>query len=453
MDTYANWDVLDQISTFVGKLNTDGRLTSVNAHALAAADLAPSDVIGRHFWDCYWWQVDQETRDQLKDAFRRCLDGEHVRYDVTVQIADGQRIVIDFQMVPVRDDQGRVDHIIPSGQDITQRIEMERAMRESTALVDSLFSAAPVGLVVHDSDYRYLKMNQAMADINGLPVEDHIGRHPGELFQGMLDDDLIFTIWDRLKEDGGEPVTMEFAAQTPASNHPCDFRVHYFPVNSDREVHGIGAVVEDVTERKRAERERDTLAREMQHRVKNIISTMQAIARQTAKNADSIEGYDRALRGRLAALGAAHTTLFDDADEGGAIHVEDIVRLQIEPYTDGAGHQLDLDGPGLAITYRLARGLSLALHELATNAAKYGALSDDRGRLRVEWLVKQEEGSDTLVLDWSETCTRPVSAPSDRGFGTRLIDVSIQDNCRGTVSRDWTPQGLKATIACPLGGD
>ncbi|HMO24986.1 MAG TPA: PAS domain S-box protein, partial [Tepidisphaeraceae bacterium] len=137
--------IIDNTVAFVGVMTPDGTLTEANATALRAGGLQRDDVIGRKFWDCYWWSYDPEIQQQLRDAIRRATSGEIVRYDVIVRMAGDTRMPIDFMLSPVRDERGRITHLIPSGTDITHRKRAEEALRESEARLRQAVAIAEMG--------------------------------------------------------------------------------------------------------------------------------------------------------------------------------------------------------------------------------------------------------------------------------------------------------------------
>ncbi len=168
--------VLDNLFTFVGVLDLDGVLREANRAPMEMAGLQPADVIGKPFWDCHWWSYSAAEQERLKAGFQRAAAGEVVRYDVQVRARGSDLLWIDFQLAPLRDEQGRITHVIPSGNDIVARVEAENALKLRHAELESLLVSAPIGLAFFDRQYRYLRVNQELAEINGLPVEEHLGR-------------------------------------------------------------------------------------------------------------------------------------------------------------------------------------------------------------------------------------------------------------------------------------
>ncbi|HLW92069.1 MAG TPA: response regulator [Roseiarcus sp.] len=205
----------------------------------------------------------------------------------------------------------------------------------------------------------------------------------------------------------------------------------------------IGGVTIDITERKQTEERQALLAREVDHRARNALAIIQAIIRLT--RADSIGEYKETVEGRIMALARAHTLLSESRWSGADFHT--LVADELAPYRADHAGRIVTSGPPISLEPITAQTLALALHELATNAAKYGALSSSAGALNLTWEVR----SGKLILRWSEVDAPSVRAPSaSGGFGLKLISTSIEQQLAGTVSFDWTPRGLKCDIVIPF---
>ncbi len=204
----------------------------------------------------------------------------------------------------------------------------------------------------------------------------------------------------------------------------------------------VSGVTIDVTDRKEAEERQDLLAREVDHRARNALAVVQSIVRLTRAN--RIEDYVAAVEGRIKALARAHALLSDarwhSADLGA------LVAEELAPYRAGEADKVQVTGPNVALPPYLAQGLALALHELATNAAKHGALSSLLGKLSLSWQLRP----DLLVMRWIETGGPRVEPPSARSFGLKVIRTSIENQLSGKAIFEWVPQGMQCTLAIPL---
>jgi PAS domain S-box-containing protein len=187
--------------------------------------------------------------------------------------------------------------------------------------------------------------------------------------------------------------------------------------------------------------------REVSHRFKNLLAMVQAIATQTMRSATDLAGASDVLAGRLAALGQSHDLLLDG--EIGISPIRDVVARALHLRADAAD-RFDLYGPEVPVSGKVALSLSLMLHELATNAIKYGALSNDVGRIAVLWEIRGEGENARLRLAWRERGGPPVAPPTRKGFGSRLIERGLAGQVGGIVAFDYAPDGLTFTVEAPL---
>jgi two-component sensor histidine kinase len=210
-------------------------------------------------------------------------------------------------------------------------------------------------------------------------------------------------------------------------------------------------VVMDITERKRWEEHQQLLINELNHRVKNTLATVQSVASQTLRNADSMEDARSALEARLFALSRAHDVLTRENWEGAGL--TEIVRVALAPYRHERENRLHAQGPDIRLSPRMAMAIAMALQELATNAVKYGALSNAVGQVRIAWTLRQVEGRSRLHLEWIESGGPAVKPPARRGFGTRLIERSLAQDLGGHVTVDFLEPGLSCRVDAPLASD
>ncbi|HEY6916843.1 MAG TPA: HWE histidine kinase domain-containing protein [Allosphingosinicella sp.] len=202
-------------------------------------------------------------------------------------------------------------------------------------------------------------------------------------------------------------------------------------------------MTEDIHERHQAQEHQRLLINELNHRVKNTLATVQAIAFQTLKDDLPLAEARARFEARLLALSRAHNLLTEENWEGASISR---VIADSTAHLAGESGRFSLEGESLWLAPRAALALALACHELSTNAAKYGALSNEKGHVSVRWL--REDGQ--LRIEWKETGGPPVSVPSGRGFGSRLIERGLAGDLNGRARLDFEPDGLKCTIEAPL---
>ncbi|WP_082646258.1 HWE histidine kinase domain-containing protein [Bradyrhizobium valentinum] len=202
----------------------------------------------------------------------------------------------------------------------------------------------------------------------------------------------------------------------------------------------VSGVTVDITERKQAEERQTLLAREVDHRAKNALALAQSIVRLT--RGENVKTYIRSVEGRINALARVHTVLSLSSWQGAEIRK--LIEEELAPYS--TGDQIDLSGPEVQLEPATAQTVALALHELVTNSAKYGALSALSGRLSVSW----ENPAGVLKIIWVETGGPPVEKPVSRGFGTRSVIASIESQLGGHAEFDWRPEGLVCRLLVPL---
>jgi two-component sensor histidine kinase/PAS domain-containing protein len=208
----------------------------------------------------------------------------------------------------------------------------------------------------------------------------------------------------------------------------------------DRSGNILGAIncFQDVTERKQSERQITTLAGEAEHRVKNILSTVQATVRLS--RSDTMDGLKDTIEARIGALAKVHA-LFVQSHWAGA-HLSSIAEQELAPYRREGELRARIDGPHLLLEPNAAQAVAVILHELSTNAAEYGALSVPKGQVELTW---SRAANERLIVDWTESGGPPANKPTRESFGTRIIDRMI-GQLKGEIHRDWRAKGLACQI-------
>jgi two-component sensor histidine kinase len=202
----------------------------------------------------------------------------------------------------------------------------------------------------------------------------------------------------------------------------------------------VSGVTIDITERKHAEERQNLLAREVDHRAKNALALAQSIVRLT--RGENVQTYVQSVEGRISALARVHTILSLSSWQGAEIRR--LVGEELAAYS--VGGQIASSGPELQLLPATAQTLALALHELVTNSAKYGALSMLSGRISLKWEIE----ADLLMLAWEEVGGPLVQKPTSRGFGTRSVIASVESQLGGQADFDWRPEGLICRLSVPL---
>jgi two-component sensor histidine kinase len=215
-----------------------------------------------------------------------------------------------------------------------------------------------------------------------------------------------------------------------------------------REVNQVSAALaEAARERERAEERQALMVRELHHRVKNTLATVQAVVNSTARRAQTITEFSDAVTERIISLARTHTLLVDDAWGGASLH--QILKTELEPYNNGQ-QRVKLDGPEVHLPDSIALAFGMAVHELTTNAAKYGALSLPTGCVQVTWSVEGTDSDRRLHLEWREGDGPPVEIPKRKGFGSTLLERVLGRQLQGEVTTEYLPEGIRVRVDAPL---
>jgi PAS domain S-box-containing protein len=290
------------------------------------------------------------------------------------------------------------------------------------------------------------------------PATDHLEWDAGQHRIYAIDQRRVEptrnAILDIVHPDDRDKHPLAAALKAPGNRYQIEFRV-VWPDGEVRWCYGSAAITRDaegnvvrlngvsidITERKRAEERQILLAREVDHRAKNTLAVVLSMLRLTKANTTA--EYVAAVEGRIHALAATHNLLSATHWEGADLRR--IVEEELAPYRTGRDDRVVTDGPPALLLPATAQAVALALHELATNAAKYGALSREGGRLKLTWTV----GKEAAELQWTESGGPRTEPPSSLGFGLSIVRASIEAQFRGGVVYDWRPEGLHCRLSIP----
>jgi PAS domain S-box-containing protein len=327
--------------------------------------------------------------------------------------------------------------------DVTEQRRAEAALRESEARYRATQEHAQIGIGEVDAEGRFLRVNAAMCAMTGYPREELLGRtvfdvtHPVDATAERAEYARLVTgetgTYARekryVRRDGAER-WVEVAATAVRDAQ-------------GRFLYGV-RVVQDVTDRKLAQERQRLLLAELSHRVKNTLAVVQGIAVRSLAGDRTLDEARDAFTKRLRALARAHDLLTASEWRGASLLA--VVEGELKPYSG----RVTLDGPDLALSSKAAQTLALVLHELATNAAKHGALSAPEGRVEVKWATNPAANAPTLRLSWRERDGPPVRPPERRGFGRTLIEQAPAYDLQGKGRLDFRPQGLAYDLEVPL---
>lgn len=296
-----------------------------------------------------------------------------------------------------------------------------------------------VTVYTQDRDLRYTSITSSMF---GRPVEEILGHTDEEILPPESRGTIIAAKREALTSGQSKRAEIVIEDAPGARWHD----LHIEPARNDEgEVIGLTCAALDVTERKEGEAHLRLLLRELTHRSKNLLAVIQAMARQTARHAGSVESFLDQFGARLQALAASHDLLVRESWYGASLN--ELVRSQLAAYVDTEDSQVEIEGPSVALKPEAAQNLGLALHELAVNAAKFGALSIPTGRIAIRW-DRQENGG-SIVLDWHEHLGPKVKPRRKRGFGSMVIERNLARALDADVTMDFDVDGLRCHIVIP----
>lgn len=335
--------------------------------------------------------------------------------------------------------------------DVGARKQAEQALRESEALLRATYENVQVGICEIDLSGNYQRVNETFCRITGYAREELIGRNFAEITHP---DDLDANVEQIQRLRSGEIPSLSMDKRYLYKSG----RTVWATLNATalrdqfgRPMAFLGAV-QDITERKQAEEHRQLLVNELNHRVRNTLATVQAIAMQTLRGSSVEESVRRALQGRVLALAKAHTLLTAENWTGAGLR--DVVSGSLQAFgleEDRPG-RISVSGQEVRLKPQVAVALIMAFHELATNAVKHGALSIDNGRVEVSWELQSSGKGERICLLWRERGGPPVTAPVRKGFGSHLIERALPRDVDGEVCLTYDPQGVLCRILIPSPG-
>ncbi|NIX76372.1 sensor histidine kinase [Microvirga terricola] len=366
------------------------------------------------------------------------------RSGITVPLIKGGRAAAALLVHQVEPRQWREDEEVLTRQvaertwDAVERALAEMALRRSEARSRDILESINDAFYAVDHEWRFTYVNRRTEEFWGRKREELMGRVLWEAFPEAAAGETHRAHVTAM--EGGRPIQLE--APSPFDQRWLDISI--FP-KADK---GLSVYFRDITERKRVEAHRELLLNELNHRVKNTLATVQSIAIQTLRNADVAGDARNSLESRLFALSRAHDILTQRHWEGAAL--AQIVAQALEPYRGEREKRLHSEGPDINLAPRAALAIAMALQELATNAVKYGALSNETGEVFIRWSLDDAAEPSLLTLTWEERGGPTVQPPQRRGFGSRLIERSLVQDLHGGAKIEFAPTGVVCAVDIPL---
>jgi PAS domain S-box-containing protein len=443
-DSEATFRAMFDVSS-VGKIEVDpasARFLRANAAMCKFVGYSQAELLARTVPDI----THPDDRDRDREMCRRLVAGKSTAFDVEKRYIhkNGNVVWARTTVNVVRDGAGRPLRNIAVIQDLNARKQAEHDLQASKDRLQLALDAAQLGWWRYDPFRRVFSADartQEVFDVdkNEATLEEIVNLvHPDDVER------VLTALEARLDPINPSRSATEFRLRRARGEvrwAETLGRAYFEGVGHERRAVRVVGTVADITARKEREEKEHLLMREINHRAKNMLSVVHTIARQTA--AKSPEDFIERFSERIQALSANQDLLVRNAWNG--VEIEDLVCAQLALFADLIGSRIAVHGPKLRLKTACAQAIGLVLHELATNAGKYGALSTNRGRVDVSWGAE----GDTFIMSWSERDGPPVSAPKQRGFGTEVVGAMAEYSVDGTVDLHYAPSGVTWRLNCP----
>jgi len=319
--------------------------------------------------------------------------------------------------------------------DITERKCAEEAARAAERRLSHILERTSEGFLLLDDQLRFLAANQSALDMVGRSRDDLVGRPAFEAFPFLKHSAWHDAFTGAIRGDAARTAEGRF--------EPLD---KWFEAKIERSGEGIAVFFRDVTERRRAEQRQQFMMRELDHRVKNNLAAVLAIAESSLREAESLPEFEESFIGRIRAMASMHSLLAARRWEG--VSLVGMIQAILAPYAESGNHNaVAIEGEDITLPSNSAPAICMTVHELATNAAKHGALSSPSGRVRITWTI--DPVTEDLRLVWAERGGPPVAATIEPGFGLDLLQGVIPYELNGDIRLQFTPDGLQASIFVP----
>ena len=444
----ARLRVIESLAALVWIVDLNLDLTYVNDRWITFSGLQRSEALG----DSWERWVHPEDLPHLLDGLRAARQNEasyttEIRYRSAEDVYRWHMV----QAAPIRDRDGKLTGWVGTSVDIHDIKIAEGALRTNEQQLRTALQAAKMGDWSWDAATDKMTLSARAAEIFGLPPE--VPRTWLELTEQLHPADAARAI-----------AAMQRAAETQ-TEYNLEYRVTRADdgarvwvaaqgrtlYDKDGTFTGMTGVVQDITDRKHAEQRQHLLIRELHHRVKNTLATVQAIVGSTARTASSIDEFYQGFVGRIVSLARTHNLLTEDLWQKAAL--EELIQTELGPYEDEARNRIVVEGPHVELPSEAAVPIGMAIHELTTNAAKHGALSTFGGQVEVTWRIDPGEERPMLHFSWIEHGGPRVTQPTRQGFGSRLLQRVLTTQLQAQVNMDFQEEGLRFSMTMPIPGE
>jgi PAS domain S-box-containing protein len=435
--------VLDSATDYaILTLDLEGRITTWNTGACNILGWDEQDVIGRH--TAFFFTPEDRAAGAPQDEMNKALAEGRAQDERWHQRKDGSRFWANGVLMPLR--AGELQGYLKILRDRTFRRQSEEALRESETRFRHMADSAPGLIWMTDAMGQVTFANMHYEYMFGRPATEMLGTGWKSIIvsEDLKAHQIAFMNAFRARQP------FRAATRVLDKHHRVRWlRCEGVPRFSDTgEFLGYTGCNVDITEVKVAEEHLRLLVNELNHRVKNTLATVQSIAFQTLRNAPTTSAARSAIEQRLLALSRAHDVLTRENWDGA--YLREVVDQAIEPYQSRGESRFTVHGHNVRLPPQMALAIAMALQELCTNAVKYGALSNETGRVTITWVLGNSPDGRRLEMCWEEAGGPPVSPPQRRGFGTRLIERSLAQELNGTVRIEFALCGVVCSLSAPL---
>lgn len=387
----------------------------------------------------------------LERPVAEAFGGASYEAELTVRDVSGEARDVSLHVAPRGGGAVPINGAVVSLYDVTETQALDRSVRENEARLSHINAVSPTANYIFDFEAGAPAWVAGRTErVYGYTAEE-LRAGGGDLIRSLIHPEDFQRVAQRLVQlttaPDGEVFEFELRIRRRDGGYRwvLDRAVAFERNANGRVVKTLSAAL-DIDERKRAEERRTLLINELNHRVKNTLASVQSIARQTLRSARTAEEMSDVFTGRLIALASAHDVLTRENWEGAGL--AKIVEVALAPFDE---RRIGRSGPDVRLDARAALALGMALHELATNASKYGALSNEAGEVRLTWVIREDGAAPILALEWRETGGPLVVAPKRRGFGSRLLTQGVRSELNGSAELEFAPGGVICRIVAPLG--
>jgi two-component system CheB/CheR fusion protein len=386
-------------------------------------------------------------QDRLIDLCQQTLEDRIERSEEFA--VEEQGCDLSVEIMPYSPDGKSERGVVFTLQDVTElreaveEAERQRRLAEERMVeVEQIYRTSPMAMGLIDREMRYIRLNEKLAEMNGEPIERHIGARIKDVIPAVAEQtaDLVGRVFE-----SGEPIKGQRVTGTIKSR-PDDPRVwesDWMPHIVEGEVVAVAVNVRDITDEVETAESLRRVMRELEHRVKNMLSNVSALINQARREVQADREIYEKLTRRIEGLAKTHALL--TAEQWSSALLRDVIAPEtIGVYGEEA---VTLSGPAIRVNSQTTLALGMAIHEMATNAAKYGAFSRQGGHVTISWSRINDAESDRLQIEWKESGGPKVEKPAGNGFGSQLIRSTLEGTLDGEVSMRWEPEGLHFVVS------